>query len=157
MPQELNAGLDGTGLRIAVVAARFNYVITKNLMEAAVSTLAQYGVRDGDITTSWVPGSFELPVVAKTLAQSGRYDAVICLGAVIRGETSHYDMVCNQASSGIAAVGRETGIPTMFGVLTTENMEQAINRSGGKVGNLGADCAVGAIDCARLLQAIKTG
>ena len=157
MPQELTAGLDGTGLRVAVVAARFNYVITKNLMEGAVSTLAQYGVRDGDITTSWVPGSFELPLVAKSLAQSGRYDAVICLGAVIRGETSHYDMVCNQAASGIAAVGRETGIPTMFGVLTTENMEQAINRSGGKVGNLGSDCAVGAIDCARLLQAIKTG
>ena len=101
-----------------------------------------YGVRDGDIATAWVPGSFELPVVAKTLAASGRYDAVICLGAVIRGETGHYDMVCNQAASGIAAVGRETGIPTMFGVLTTENMEQAINRSGGKVGNLGVDCAV---------------
>ena len=157
MPQELNAGLDGAGLRVAVVAARFNHVITKNLMEGAVATLTRYGVRDGDIATAWVPGSFELPVAAKTLAQSGQYDAVICLGAVIRGETSHYDMVCNQASAGIAAVGRETGVPTMFGVLTTENMEQAINRSGGKVGNLGSDCAVGAIECARLVQAIKTG
>lgn len=156
MPQELNAGMDGTGLRVAVVAARFNFVVTKNLFEGALSTLTQYGVRDSDISTSWVPGSFELPVVAKTLAQSGRYDAVICLGAVIRGETSHYDMVCNQAASGIAAVARETGIPTMFGVLTTENMEQAINRSGGKVGNLGSDCAVGAIECARLIQAINT-
>ena len=156
MPQELNAGLDGAGLRVAVVAARFNNVITKNLMEGAVSTLTQYGVRDGDIATAWVPGSFELPVVAKTLAASGRYDAVICLGAVIRGETSHYDMVCNQAASGIAAVSRETGVPTMFGVLTTENMDQAINRSGGKVGNLGSDCAVGAIECARLLQAVNT-
>ena len=156
MPQELNAGLDGAGLRVAVVAARFNHVVTKNLMEGAVSTLTQYGVRDGDIATAWVPGSFELPVVAKTLASSGRYDAVICLGAVIRGETSHYDMVCNQAASGIAAVSRETGIPTMFGVLTTENMDQAINRSGGKVGNLGSDCAVGAIECARLLQAVNT-
>ncbi len=156
MPQELNAGLDGAGLRVAVVAARFNHVITKNLMEGAVATLTRYGVRDGDIATAWVPGSFELPVVAKTLAASGRYDAVICLGAVIRGETGHYDMVCNQAASGIAAVGRETGIPTMFGVLTTENMEQAINRSGGKVGNLGADCAVGAIECVRLLQAVNT-
>ena len=157
MPQELNAGLDGAGLRVAIVAARFNYVITKNLLDAAVDTLARYGVRAGDIATAWVPGSFELPTLAKTLAQSNRYDAVICLGAVIRGETSHYDMVCNQAAAGIAAVGRETGVPTMFGVLTTENMEQAINRAGGKVGNLGADCALGAIECARLVQAIKTG
>lgn len=157
MPQQLNGGIDGAGLRVAVVAARFNHVITKNLMEGALSTLTQYGVRDGDISTAWVPGSFELPVAAKTFAESGRYDAVICLGAVIRGETSHYDMVCNQAASGIAAVGRETGIPTMFGVLTTENMEQAINRSGGKVGNLGSDCAVGAIESARLMQSIKTG
>ena len=157
MPQEISGGLDGAGLRVAVVAARFNNVITKNLMEGALGTLADYGVRDGDISTAWVPGSFELPLAAKTFAESGRYDAVICLGAVIRGETSHYDMVCNQAASGIAAVGRETGIPTMFGVLTTENMEQAINRSGGKVGNLGSDCAVGAIQSARLVQAIKTG
>ena len=157
MPQEISGGLDGAGLRVAVVAARFNNVITKNLMEGALGTLVEYGVRDGDISTAWVPGSFELPVAAKTFAESGRYDAVICLGAVIRGETSHYDMVCNQAASGIAAVGRETGIPTMFGVLTTENMEQAINRSGGKVGNLGSDCAVGAIQSARLVQAIKTG
>ena len=156
MPQELNAGLDGAGLRVAVVAARFNYVVTKNLMEGALATLTQYGVRDSDIATAWVPGSFELPMVARVLATSGRYDAVICLGAVIRGETSHYDMVCNQAASGIAAISRETGIPTMFGVLTTENMDQAINRSGGKVGNLGADCAVGAIECARLLHAVKT-
>ncbi len=156
MPRELNVGLDGDGLRVAVVAARFNYVITKNLMDGAVSTLERYGVRDGDIATAWVPGSFELPVVAKALAQSGQYDAVICLGAVIRGETSHYDMVCNQAASGIAAVSRETGVPTMFGVLTTENLDQAINRSGGKVGNLGSDCAVGAIESAKLVQAIKT-
>ena len=157
MPRELNVGLNGDGLRVAVVAARFNYVITRNLMDGALSTLDRYGVRDGDIATAWVPGSFELPVVAKTLAQSGQYDAVICLGAVIRGETSHYDMVCNQAAAGIAAVSRETGVPTMFGVLTTENLDQAINRSGGKVGNLGSDCAVGAIESARLVQSIKTG
>ena len=156
MPRELNVGLDGDGLRVAVVAARFNYVITKNLMDGAISTLERYGVRDGDIATAWVPGSFELPVVAKALAQSGQYDAVICLGAVIRGETSHYDMVCSQAASGIAAVSRETGVPTMFGVLTTENLDQAINRSGGKVGNLGSDCAVGAIESAKLVQAIRT-
>lgn len=157
MPQELKVGLDGAGLRIAIVAARFNYVITSNLMDGAVATLQRYGVRDGDIATAWVPGSFELPVMAKTLAETGHYDAIICLGAVIRGETSHYDMVCNQAAAGIAAAARETGIPVMFGVLTTENMEQAINRSGGKVGNLGADCAVGAIECARLVDAIRTG
>ena len=106
---------------------------------------------------AWVPGAFELTVVAKTLAETGRYDAVICLGAIIRGETSHYDMVANQSAAGISAVGRESGVPTLFGVLTTENMEQALNRAGGKSGNLGSNAAAAAVEMARLVEAIKTG
>ena len=103
----------------------------------------------------WVPGSFELPVAAKTMAQTGRYDAVVCLGTIIRGETGHYDMVANQAASGINRASTETGVPIMFGVLTTENMEQAINRAGGKSGNLGANAAEGAVEMARVLRAVK--
>jgi 6,7-dimethyl-8-ribityllumazine synthase len=130
--------------------------VTKRLLEGAIESLTRHGVRDDDITLAWVPGSFELPVVAKSFGNSGRYDAVICLGAVIRGETDHYEMVANQAAAGISAAGRETGIPTVFGVLTTENMEQAINRAGGKSGNLGSNAAAAAIETARLVQAIKT-
>ena len=119
--------------------------------------MTRYGVDDADISVSWVPGSFELPVAAKALAKTARYDAVICLGAVIRGETSHYDMVAGQASRGIGQVATETGVPTIFGVLTTENMDQALNRAGGKSGNMGGNAAVAAIETARLLQAINTG
>lgn len=157
MPRELNGDLNGQGLRVAVVVARFNEFITRQLLVGATETLASHGVRDEDISVAWVPGSFELPVVAKTLAQTQRYDAVICLGAVIRGETSHYDMVAGQASRGIGAVALETGVPTIFGVLTTENMDQAINRAGGKLGNMGSHAAVTAIETARLVQAIQTG
>ena len=149
--------MDGKGLRVALVVARFNEFVTRRLLEGAVETLGRHGVSDDDIVLSWVPGSFELPVVAKTLGQTGQYDAVICLGAVIRGETDHYNMVAGQAAAGISAVGRETGVPTIFGVLTTENMEQAINRAGGKSGNLGSNAAAAAIETARLVQAIKTG
>jgi 6,7-dimethyl-8-ribityllumazine synthase len=148
--------MNGQGLRVAVVVARFNEFITSQLLSGALGTLERYGVRDTDISVAWVPGSFELPVVAKTLGQTGRYDSVICLGAVIRGETGHYDMVANQAASGIAAAGRETGVPTIFGVLTTEDMDQAINRAGGKAGNAGSNAALAAIETARLVQAIKT-
>jgi len=155
VPKELKVEMNGQGLRVAVVVARFNEFVTKRLLEGAVETLARHGVRDDDITLAWVPGSFELPVVAKSLGQSGQFDAVICLGAVIRGETDHYEMVANQAAAGISAAGRETGIPTVFGVLTTENMEQAINRAGGKSGNLGSNAASAAIETARLVHAIK--
>ena len=157
MPQEIVGDMDGQGLRVAVVVARFNEFVTRQLLNGAVETLARFGVRDEDIGVAWVPGSFELPVVAKTLAQSGRYDSVICLGAVIRGETDHYDMVAGQSSSGIASVGLETGVPTIFGVLTANNMDQAINRSGGKSGNIGSNAAVAAVETARLIQSIKTG
>ena len=157
MPKELKADMNGEGLRVAVVVARFNEVITRQLLTGALDTLARHGVRDQDISVAWVPGAFELPVVAQTFAKTGRYDSVICLGAVIRGETGHYDMVAGHASGGTGAVGLETGVPTIFGVLTTENMDQAINRAGGKSGNLGSNAAVAAIETTRLVQAIKSG
>tara|TARA_B100001013_G_scaffold209731_1_gene127465 strand:+ start:1009 stop:1485 length:477 start_codon:yes stop_codon:yes gene_type:complete len=156
VPNNIKIDLDGKGLKIAVVSARFNEVITRQLVLGAVETLDRYGVDDNDISVAWVPGSFELPVVAKAFAESGKYDAIICLGAVIRGETDHYNMVANQSASGIASVGRETGVPTIFGVLTTENMDQAINRSGGKAGNLGSNSAVAAVETALLIKSIKS-
>ena len=156
MPNNLKIDINGNGLKIAIVSARFNEVVTRQLMLGAVETLDRYGVDDDDISIAWVPGSFELPVVAKAFAESGKYDAIICLGAVIRGATDHYNMVANQSASGIASVGRETGIPTIFGVLTTENMDQAINRSGGKSGNLGSNSAVAAVETALLIKSIKS-
>jgi 6,7-dimethyl-8-ribityllumazine synthase len=157
LPKELKGDLNGQGLRVAVAVARFNEVVTRQLLRGTLDTLTRYGVRDEDISVAWVPGAFELPVVAKSLARTGRFDSIICLGAVIRGETGHYDMVAGQASSGTGAVGMETGVPTIFGVLTTENMDQAINRAGGKSGNQGSNAAVAAIETARLVQAITTG
>jgi len=156
VPNNLKIDMNGNGLKIAIVSARFNEIVTRQLMLGAVETLDRYGVDDDDINIAWVPGSFELPVVAKAFAESGKYDAIICLGAVIRGETDHYNMVANQSASGIASVGRETGVPTIFGVLTTENMDQAINRSGGKSGNLGSNSAVAAVETALLIKSIKS-
>ena len=157
MPKELSGDMNGQGLRVAVVVARFNELVTRPLLDGAVGTLSRYGVSDNDINIVWVPGAFELPVAAKNLADTGRYYSIICLGAVIRGETGHYDMVAGHASRGIGQVGMDTGVPTIFGVLTTENMEQALNRAGGKSGNLGSNAAVAAIETARLVQAINTG
>ena len=157
MPRELKGDLNGQGLRVAVVVARFNEVVTRQLLTGAVDALSRHGVSDDDISVAWVPGAFELPVVAKCMAKTGRYDSIICLGAVIRGETGHYDMVAGHASGGIGSVGMDTGVPVIFGVLTTENMDQAINRSGGKSGNLGSNAAAAAIETARLIQAINTG
>ncbi len=155
MPKELKVDMNGEGLRVGVVAARFNDVITRQLLAGAVDTLTRHGVGDDDILVVWAPGSYELPLVARALARSGRHDAVICLGAVIRGETGHYDMVAGHASGGIGSVALETGVPVIFGVLTTENMEQAINRAGGKSGNLGSTAAAAAIETIRLVQAIE--
>lgn len=149
--------MDGPGLRIGVVVARFNDFVTRPLLTGALETLERHGVQDAAITVAWVPGAFELPVIAKAMAQSGRYDAVICLGAVLRGETDHYEMVAGQAASGIAAVGLDTGVPAIFGVLTADNMDQAINRAGGKSGNIGSNAAAAAVETARLLQALRTG
>ena len=157
MPKELSGDLNGQGLRVAVVVARFNELVTRPLLNAAIGTLTRYGVVDDDINVVWVPGAFELPVVAKSLAKTSRFDAIVCLGAVIRGETGHYDMVAGNAARGISQVGVDTGLPTIFGVLTTENMDQALNRAGGKAGNMGANAAAAAIETARLVQAINTG
>ena len=157
MPKELSGDLNGQGLRVAVVVARFNELVTRPLLNAAIGTLTRYGVDDDDINVVWVPGAFELPVIAKSLAKTSRFDAIVCLGAVIRGETSHYDMVAGNAARGISQVGVDTGVPTIFGVLTTENMDQALNRAGGKAGNMGANAATAAIETARLVQAINTG
>jgi 6,7-dimethyl-8-ribityllumazine synthase len=147
--------LNGAALRIAVVTARFNDFITERLQAGALDCLKRHGVADDAIDTVAVPGAFELPLAALTLAETGRYHAVICLGAVIRGDTTHYDYVCNEAAKGIAAAGLKTGIPVVFGVVTTENTEQAISRAGGKSGNKGWDAAMTALEMANLLPHIK--
>ena len=140
------------GIRVGIVAARFNEFIVSKLLSGCEDGLLRHGVRSEDIAVAWVPGAFEIPLAAQAMAKSGRYDAVICLGAVIRGSTSHYDYVCSEVSKGIAAVELETGLPVMFGVLTTENIEQAIERAGTKAGNKGAECAQGAIEMVNLLR-----
>lgn len=147
--------LNGAALRIAVVTARFNDFITERLQAGALDCLKRHGVADEAIDTVAVPGAFELPLTALTLAETGRYHAVICLGAVIRGDTTHYDYVCNEAAKGIAAAGIKSGIPVIFGVVTTENTEQAISRAGGKSGNKGWDAAMTALEMANLLPHIK--
>ncbi len=143
------------GLRVGIVASRFNEFITAKLLSGAMDGLLRHGVREEDIQLAWVPGAFEIPLIAQRMARSGRYDAVICLGAVIRGSTSHYDYVCNEVSKGIAAVSLETGVPVLFGVLTTENLEQAIERAGTKGGNKGYDCALSAVEMCNLLRALE--
>ena len=139
------------GIRVGIVAARFNEFIVSKLLSGCEDGLLRHGVRDEDIAVAWVPGAFEIPLAAQAMAKSGKYDAVITLGAVIRGSTSHYDYVCNEVSKGIAAVGLDSGIPVLFGVLTTENIEQAIERAGTKAGNKGADAALTALELANLL------
>lgn len=140
------------GAKIGIVAARFNEFIVSKLVSGAEDALLRHSVNLDDISVAWVPGAFEIPVVAKKMAMSGKYDAVICLGAVIRGATSHYDYVCNEVSKGIASVSLESGIPVMFGVVTTENIEQAIERAGTKAGNKGYDCAMGALEMIDLMK-----
>ena len=140
--------------KFAIVAARFNEFIVSKLISGAEDTLVRHGADSDDITLVWVPGAFEIPLAAQKLAQSGEYQAVICLGAVIRGSTSHYDYVCSEVSKGIAQVNLQTGVPTAFGVLTTENIEQAIERAGTKAGNKGADAALAALELADLLPKI---
>ena len=139
-------------IKIGIVAARFNEFITSKLLGGALDGLKRHNVNENDIDVAWVPGAFEIPLIAKKMANSGKYDAVICLGAVIRGSTSHYDYVCNEVSKGIAAVSMNSDIPVMFGVITTENIEQAIERAGTKAGNKGYDCALGAIEMINLAK-----
>ncbi|KMK51462.1 6,7-dimethyl-8-ribityllumazine synthase [[Actinobacillus] muris] len=151
---KISGNLVATGLKFGIVCARFNDFINDKLLSGAVDALVRHGANEADIDTAWVPGAFEIPLVAKKMAQSGKYDAVICLGTVIRGSTTHYDYVCNEAAKGIGAVSLETGVPVMFGVLTTENIEQAIERAGTKAGNKGAECALGAIEMVNVLKAL---
>ncbi|MGI6221275.1 MAG: 6,7-dimethyl-8-ribityllumazine synthase [Coriobacteriales bacterium] len=140
------------GMKVAIVAARFNEIITNKLIGGAEDTLLRHGVKDDDIDLMWVPGAFEIPLIAKKAADSGKYDAVICLGAVIRGNTPHFEYVSAEVSKGVALASLESGVPVLFGVLTTENIEQAIERAGSKAGNKGSDCAASAIEMVNLIR-----
>lgn len=142
------------GMKVGIVASRFNSFIVQKLLDGAVDGLVRHGVEEENIDAAWVPGAFEIPLVARQMAESGKYDAVICVGAVIRGSTTHYELVVNETTKGIAQVGLQSGIPVLFGVITTENIEQAIERSGSKAGNKGYDCALGAIEMVNLLRQV---
>ncbi|MDF3005833.1 MAG: 6,7-dimethyl-8-ribityllumazine synthase [Oscillospiraceae bacterium] len=142
-------------IKIGIITTRFNEFITSKLLSGALDGLKRHDVSEDCIDVAWVPGAFEIPLIASKMAKSGKYDAVICLGAVIRGSTTHYDYVCNEVSKGISQVSLASGIPVMFGVLTTENIEQAIERAGTKAGNKGFDCAVGAIEMINLIRTIE--
>ena len=151
----LEGNLVAQGIKVGIVVARFNEFITSRLLGGALDGLKRRGVQEEEIQVAWVPGAFEIPLIAAKMARSGNYDAVICLGSVIRGSTTHYDYVCSEVSKGIAAVSLETGVPVMFGVLTTENIEQAIERSGSKGGNKGFDCAESAIEMVNLIRTLE--
>lgn len=154
MANILEGNLTAEGLKFGIVVARFNEFITSKLLSGALDTLHRHAAKDDDVDVAWVPGAFEIPMAAKKMAGSGKYDAVICIGAVIRGSTSHYDYVCNEVSKGVAQVGLSTGVPTIFSVVTTENIEQAIERAGTKAGNKGSDGAMAAMEMANLLKTI---
>ncbi|ROR30504.1 6,7-dimethyl-8-ribityllumazine synthase [Mobilisporobacter senegalensis] len=141
-------------IRIGIIASRFNEFITSKLLSGAMDGLKRHGVNENEIDVAWVPGAFEIPLIASKMANGGKYDAVICLGVVIRGSTSHYDYVCNEVSKGIAHVSLNSNIPVLFGIVTTENIEQAIERAGTKAGNKGYDCALSAIEMINLIKEI---
>ncbi len=147
--------LVSSDIKIGIVASRFNEFITSKLIGGAMDALLRHDVKEENVDLAWVPGAFETPLVAKKMAETGKYDAVICLGAVIRGATSHYDLVCNEAAKGIAHVSLEAGIPVMFGIVTTDTIEQAIERAGTKAGNKGFDCAVSAIEMVNVIKQIE--
>lgn len=151
---KLEGNVVGSNIKIGIVAARFNEFIVSKLVSGAQDGLIRHGVNDDDITIAWVPGAFEIPLVAEKMASSGKYDTVICLGAVIKGSTTHYDYVCAEVSKGVASVGLSTGVPTIFGILTTDNIEQAIERAGTKAGNKGYDAACTAIEMVNLIKNI---
>ena len=151
----LEGNVVAKGIRVGIVAARFNEFITSKLVGGALDGLKRHDVKEEDIDVAWVPGAFEIPLIASKMAKSKKYDAVICVGAVIRGSTSHYDYVCSEVSKGIANVSLNSDIPVMFGVLTTDNIEQAIERAGSKAGNKGYECAVGAIEMVNLIRALE--
>lgn len=152
MAKVIEGTLNAKGMRVALVAGRFNDFITSKLLEGALDTLKRHGAADQNLTVVWVPGSFEIPLVARKLAAGGKYDAVITLGAVIRGATSHFDYVAAEVSKGVAQAGLETGVPVIFGVLTTDSIEQAIERAGTKAGNKGADAAMAAMEMVDLFK-----
>ena len=151
----LEGNVVAKGIRVGIVAARFNEFITSKLGGGALDGLKRHDVKEEDIDVAWVPGAFEIPLIASKMAKSKKYDAVICVGAVIRGSTSHYDYVCSEVSKGIANVSLNSDIPVMFGVLTTDNIEQAIERAGSKAGNKGYECATGAIEMVNLIRALE--
>ncbi len=157
MANIIEGNITAEGLRFAIVASRFNEFITAKLLDGALDMLRRHGAAEDVVDVVWVPGAFEIPLAAKKLAACGKYDAVICVGAVIRGATSHYDYVCNEVSKGVAQAGLSTGVPVIFGVVTTENIEQAVERAGTKAGNKGADGAMAAMEMANLLKKIGTG
>ena len=148
----LEGKLVAEGMKVGIVASRFNEFIVSKLVSGAVDGLVRHNVNDDDISIAWVPGAFEIPVIADKMAKSGKYDAVICVGAVIRGATSHYDYVCNEVSKGIAQASMSSGVPVLFGILTTDYIEQAIERAGTKAGNKGYDCALSAIEMVNLMK-----
>jgi len=142
------------GAKVAIIGARFNEFITSKLIGGAIDALVRHDVNEDDITVAWVPGAFEIPLIAQKFAETGEYDAIICVGAVIRGATSHYDIVCNEVAKGIAQVSLKQGIPVLNGVLTTDTIEQAIERAGTKAGNKGFECGTGAIEMVNLIRQI---
>ena len=154
--QIYEGNVTGKNLKFAIVVARFNEFITSKLLSGALDTLKRHETPEENISVAWVPGAFEIPLVAKKFAESKKFDAVICLGAVIRGATTHYDYVCNEVSKGVAQVSLQTGVPTIFGVVTTENIQQAVERAGTKAGNKGSDAAMSAMEMANLLKSVET-
>jgi 6,7-dimethyl-8-ribityllumazine synthase len=153
--KKFEGSLVASTMKVGIIVARFNEFIGSKLLSGAMDGLLRHGVQEENVHVAWVPGAFEIPLIASKMAKSGKYDAVICLGAVIRGSTTHYDYVCSEVSKGIAQVSLSSQIPVMFGILTTENIEQAIERAGTKAGNKGYDCALGAIEMVNLIKEIE--
>jgi 6,7-dimethyl-8-ribityllumazine synthase len=157
MGQTFQGSLDGGGRRVAIAVSRFNQLVTEPLLRGAIHELERHGVAGADVDVAWVPGAFELPLAVQRLARTGRYAGVIALGAVVRGATPHFDYVAGQAAAGLGAVARETGVPVAFGVLTTDTMEQALDRAGGKAGNKGGEAAITVLEMAGLLESVDKG
>ena len=155
MAKTFEGNLSGQGLSLAIVVSRFNRLVTERLLAGAHDALARHGVDQEKVDVAWVPGALELPLAARRLAERGRYDAIVCLGAVIRGETPHFDYVASQAAAGISRVALDSGVPTIFGVITANTLEQALERAGGKAGNKGYDAIVTAIEMANLLEQVE--
>jgi len=155
LPRVLEGQLTAQGLQFAIAVSRFNSLVTTRLLDGALDALRRHGASEDAITVAWVPGSFELPLIAKQFAQSGRYDSVICLGCILRGDTPHFEYVASETAKGIAQVALDTGVPVVFGVVTADNLEQALERAGGKAGNRGFDAAMTAMEIANLLKTFR--